>query len=199
MLFTNCYLHVLGIIGANALGGQKAVRWFMRLSATLTSRRPAFKSQASSCGIWWSECNWDRFLSDHCEFTPLSIAPPIPGMELGPPRWKTGPSLRQNKTLLNCTSVCVQSQVVPRRQRLVYIGSTSNVGTVGSLVGDAALRAQNRHHAWDWLTVHRSMTLVNFQLDAQILIYLYIIHLLKSSTCFEHCPAHLQEVHVLTL
>jgi len=33
----------------------------------------------------------------------------------------------------------------------------------------------------------------------KILIYLYIIHLLKSSTCFEHCPAHLQEVYVVTL
>jgi hypothetical protein len=31
----------------------------------------------------------------------------------------------------------------------------------------------------------------------KILIYLYIIHLLKSSTCFEHCPAHLQEVLVV--
>jgi hypothetical protein len=31
----------------------------------------------------------------------------------------------------------------------------------------------------------------------KILIYLYIIHLLKSSTCFEHWPVHLQEVHVL--
>jgi len=38
--------------------------------------------------------------------------------------------------------------------------------------------------------------LINLQLDAQILIYLHIIHLLKSSTCFEHCPAHLQEVYV---
>jgi hypothetical protein len=26
----------------------------------------------------------------------------------------------------------------------------------------------------------------------KILIYLYIIHILKSSTCFEHYPAHLQ-------
>jgi hypothetical protein len=32
-----------------------------------------------------------------------------------------------------------------------------------------------------------------------ILIYLYIIHLLKSSTCFEHYPAHLQEVYVVTV
>jgi hypothetical protein len=31
----------------------------------------------------------------------------------------------------------------------------------------------------------------------KILIYLYIIHLLKSSTCFEHYPAHLQEVYVV--
>ena len=33
----------------------------------------------------------------------------------------------------------------------------------------------------------------------KFLIYLYIIHLLKSSTCFEHYPAHLQEVHVVTV
>jgi len=45
--------------------------------------------------------------------------------------------------------------------------------------------------------MHRSMTLVNFQLDAQILIYLHIIHLLKSSTCFKHYPVHLQEVYVV--
>jgi len=31
----------------------------------------------------------------------------------------------------------------------------------------------------------------------KILIYLHIIHLLKSSTCFDHCPAHLQEVYVV--
>ena len=31
-----------------------------------------------------------------------------------------------------------------------------------------------------WLTVHRSITLFNLQLDAQILIYLRIIYLLKS-------------------
>ena len=33
----------------------------------------------------------------------------------------------------------------------------------------------------------------------KILIYLYVIHLLKSSTCFEHYPAHLQEVYVVTV
>ena len=31
----------------------------------------------------------------------------------------------------------------------------------------------------------------------KILIYLRIIHLLKSSTCFEHYPAHLQEVYIV--
>jgi len=31
----------------------------------------------------------------------------------------------------------------------------------------------------------------------KILVYLHIIHLLKSSTCFEHYPAHLQEVYVI--
>jgi len=33
----------------------------------------------------------------------------------------------------------------------------------------------------------------------KIFIYLYIIYLLKSSTCFEHYPAHLQEVYVVTV
>jgi len=31
----------------------------------------------------------------------------------------------------------------------------------------------------------------------KILIYLYVIHLLKSSTCFAHCPAHFQEVYIV--
>jgi len=41
------------------------------------------------------------------------------------------------------------------------------------------------------LTVHLSITLVNDQLDAQILV-----HLLQSSTCtcFEQCLAHPQDV-----
>jgi len=39
--------------------------------------------------------------------------------------------------------------------------------------------------------------LFDLQLDEQILIYLHIIHLLKSSTCFEHYHAHLQEVYVV--
>ena len=31
----------------------------------------------------------------------------------------------------------------------------------------------------------------------KILIYLNVIHVLKSSTCFEHHPAHLQEVYIV--
>ena len=31
----------------------------------------------------------------------------------------------------------------------------------------------------------------------KIIIYLHILHLLKSSTCFEHYPAHIQEVYVV--
>jgi len=33
----------------------------------------------------------------------------------------------------------------------------------------------------------------------KILIYLHVINLLKSSTCFEHYAAHLQEVYVVTV
>jgi len=33
----------------------------------------------------------------------------------------------------------------------------------------------------------------------KILVYLHITYLLKSSTCFEHYPAHLQEVYVVTV
>jgi hypothetical protein len=33
----------------------------------------------------------------------------------------------------------------------------------------------------------------------KILIHLHTTHLLKSSTCFEHYPAHLQEVYVVTV
>jgi len=46
----------------------------------------------------------------------------------------------------------------------------------------------------------RNLSKPNFSnLTHKILIYLYIIHLLKSSTCFKHYPAHLQEIHVITV
>jgi len=43
-----------------------------------------------------------------------------------------------------------------------------------------------------------TVTLIS-KLMHKILIYLHIIHLLKSSTCFEHYSAHLQEVYVVTV
>ena len=45
-------------------------------------------------------------------------------------------------------------------------------------------------------TAHQYPWLIS-NLMHKILIYLNIIHLLKSSTCFEHYPAHLQEVYVV--
>ena len=42
------------------------------------------------------------------------------------------------------------------------------------------------------LTVHLSVNSVNDQLDAQV--FYFIIRLLQSSTCFEQCRAHHQEV-----
>jgi hypothetical protein len=50
----------------------------------------------------------------------------------------------------------------------------------------------------DWLRMHRSITLVDLQFDAQN-SYLFTYNLLKSSTCFEHYPAHLQEVCVVII
>jgi hypothetical protein len=49
------------------------------------------------------------------------------------------------------------------------------------------------------LFFRNSFSLFDLQLPAQILNYLHIIHLLKSSTCFEHYHAHLQEVYVVTV
>ena len=47
------------------------------------------------------------------------------------------------------------------------------------------------------LFFRNSFSLFDHQLHAQILIYLQIIHLLKSSTCFEQYAAHLQEIYVV--
>jgi len=48
-----------------------------------------------------------------------------------------------------------------------------------------------------FLTVHLSITLVNDQFEAQLLYC--IICLLQSSTCFEQCRAHHQEVRLFLL
>ena len=46
--------------------------------------------------------------------------------------------------------------------------------------------------------MHHSITLVDLQLDAQnSYLFIHIIYLLKSSTCFERYPAHLQEVYIV--
>jgi len=47
------------------------------------------------------------------------------------------------------------------------------------------------------LFFRNSFSLFDLQLHAQSLIYLHIIHSLKSPTCFEHYPAHLQDVCVV--
>jgi hypothetical protein len=59
----------------------------------------------------------------------------------------------------------------------------------------------NQGFSWIlWLQCGKTscnITLVISNLMHKILIYLYITYLLKSSTYFEHYPAHLQEVYVL--
>jgi hypothetical protein len=88
-----------------------------------------------------------------------------------------------------------------RRDGLVSIESRVQPEQSGVWIPVGArdyLFARNTQPLDDWLTVlHRSITLFDLQLYAQILIYLRIIHLLKFSTCFEHYPAHPQEVYVL--
>jgi hypothetical protein len=51
----------------------------------------------------------------------------------------------------------------------------------------------------DWLTVHRSITLVDLQLDAKN-SYLFTYNTFKKFyTCFEHYPAQLQENYVVII
>jgi hypothetical protein len=51
---------------------------------------------------------------------------------------------------------------------------------------------------WHWATV--PFTLVDLQLDVQnSYLFTYNTHSLKSSTCFDHYPAHLQEAYVVTV
>jgi hypothetical protein len=70
---------------------------------------------------------------------------------------------------------------------------------VSVLLMRIAFTCNRTYYLGDWLTVHRSITLVDLQLDVKILIYLHIIHLLKSSTCFKHYSAHLQEVYFVII
>jgi hypothetical protein len=55
-----------------------------------------------------------------------------------------------------------------------------------------------RRNLDDGLTVlHHSMTIFISNLVHKILVYLFIIRLLKSTTCFDHYPVHLQEVYFI--
>jgi hypothetical protein len=83
--------------------------------------------------------------------------------------------------MLSGTKCPAGKQLIPRSQIVIYL--FKKLQTLKEYVDS-------------WLAVHRSITLVDFHLDAQN-SYLYIIHLLKTSTCFEHYPAHLQEVYVV--
>jgi len=50
-----------------------------------------------------------------------------------------------------------------------------------------------------WAHYMNNKTWLISNLMHKILVYLRIIHLLKLSACFEHYPAHLQEVYVVTV
>ena len=83
--------------------------------------------------------------------------------------------------------------------------------------GRILCRADRGHEleCWALFLVHLSQTdalpdsltkilvchnkIYNSSLMHKILVYLHIIHLLKYSTCFEHYPAHLPEVYVITV
>jgi hypothetical protein len=52
-------------------------------------------------------------------------------------------------------------------------------------------------HTYIYIYIYRYMLWLLSNLMHKILIYLHILNLLKSSTCFEHHPAHLQEVQVV--
>jgi len=54
------------------------------------------------------------------------------------------------------------------------------------------------HNQWMFRYSDIMASLVDFQIDAQnSYLFIYIIYILKSSTCFEPYPAHLQEVYVV--
>jgi len=97
--------------------------------------------------------------------------------------------------LLKC-STCFERY--PAHLQEVYVVIVYMQPLVSSLsAGDCLVHRLRKNSLDDWLTVHRSIPWLISNLMHKILIYLHIIHLLKSSTCFEHYPAHLQEVYVV--
>jgi len=61
------------------------------------------------------------------------------------------------------------------------------------------LETSRMRRSWPAVGFQRHSKKKKSNLMHKILIYLYIIHLLKSSTCFEHYTAHHQEVYVVTV
>ena len=53
-----------------------AVRWFRPLDASLSQRRPGFGT-SSVWVLWWAKWQWDRFVSEYLQFSPVSIIPPM--------------------------------------------------------------------------------------------------------------------------
>ena len=100
-----------------------------------------------------------------------------------------------NKEYISVFSVTIFHKIWSKPNSYKSIPWTSRLVSFDQTLNN--IPARNRPMNLDeWLTVHGSIILFNFQLDAQN-SSLYIIHLLKSSTYFEHYPAHLQNVYVV--
>jgi hypothetical protein len=61
----------------------------------------------------------------------------------------------------------------------------------------SCMRSVDRNVVMEQMTVLKLYLFLISNLMHKIIVYLYIIHLLKCSKCFEHFPAHLQEVYVV--
>jgi glutaminase len=71
-----------------------------------------------------------------------------------------------------------------------------NKGTQSEERNDELIASQANKYIKD-KQIDVNLTFLISKLMHKILVYLHIIYLLKSSTCFEHYPAHLQEVYVV--
>ena len=105
--------------------------------------------------------------------------------------------------LIGQTSVCNNVDIKLSLSLFSSSHSYNNWSIVWSLVphGQVGVSSILNRYKYDLIflcpvTMDVKLWLSYLQLDAQN-SYLDIIHLLKSSTCFEHYPAHLQEVYVV--
>jgi hypothetical protein len=146
MLFTNCSLRVPGIIRTtNALGRQKAVQWFMRLAATLTSRRPEFNLRPFRVASGGQSITGTGFC-------PITSGSPLSVSFHQSPGWNSVPrGERPARVYEKQTSPELYELVCAYKVRS-YLADTSWCKSavmwepLGSFVGDAAL-PQNGHHA----------------------------------------------------